>query len=101
MSMITSEPGKQIDAAITEIQIGAIVVVGFVALIFVTLGDGSRSPDAVMWRAAITVVIVGCLIAGLINAIRAIAQSRRRNLAHESELEAECEPNVTLASPAR
>jgi len=100
MSIITSEPRKQIDVAITAIQIGAIVVVGFVALIFVTLGDGSRSPDAVTWRAAVTVVIVGSLIAGLINAIRAIAQSRRRNLAHEAEIRAGCEPNVTMASPA-
>ena len=100
MSIINSEPRKHIDAAITAIQIGAIVVVGFVALIFVTLGDGSRSPDAVTWRAAVTVVIVGCLISGLIHAIRAIAQSRGRNLDHESELEAECEPSVTMASPA-
>ena len=103
MSMINTEPRKQIDAAITAIQIGAIVVVGFVALIFVTLGEGSRSPDAVTWRAAVTVVIVGCLISGLIHAIRAIGQDRRGNLAHdahESDLGAECEPDVTMASPA-
>jgi hypothetical protein len=100
MNMINSEPRKPLDAAITAIQIGATVVVGFVALIFVTLGEGSRSPDAVTWRAAVTVVIVGCLISGLIHAIRAIGQSRGRKLAHESELEAECEPNLTMASPA-
>jgi hypothetical protein len=95
LNMINSEPQMQFDADIAAIQIGAIVVVGFVALIFVTLGDGSRGPDAETWRAAVTVVIVGCLIAGLINVIRAIAQSRRRSLANEAEL---CEPNVTMAS---
>jgi hypothetical protein len=100
MSMIKLEPRKHIDAAITAIQIGATIVVGFVALMFVTLGEGSRSPDAVTWRAAVSLVIVGCLISGLIHAIRAIAQSRGRNLAHEVELEAEGEPNVTMASPA-
>ena len=97
MSMITSELRKQIDADTAAIQIGAIVVVGFVALIFVTLGDGSRGPDAETWRAAVTVVIVGCLIAWAINAIRAIAKGRRRSLANEAELAAEREPNVTMA----
>ena len=88
----------QIDVDIAAMQIGAIVVVGFVALIFVTLGDGSRSPDAETWRAAVTVVIVGSLIAGLINVIRAIAHSRRRSRAKEAGLETECEPNVTMAT---
>ena len=39
--------------------------------------------------ATVIVVIVGCLIAGVINGIRAIVQTRRRNLAYEAELEAE------------
>jgi hypothetical protein len=80
ISMIISEPRKQIDAAIASILIGAMVVVGFVALIFVTLGEGSHGPDAVTWRAAVSLVLVGCLIAGLINAIQVFAQIRRRNL---------------------
>src|SRR5262249_310623 len=100
MTMIASEPRRQLDAAVTGIQIGASVVLGFVALIFFTLGDGSRSPDAVTWRAAVTVVIVGCLISGLIHTVQAIGRSRRRNLAHAPELEAECAPNATMASPA-
>jgi len=81
--MIISEPRKQIDAAIASILIGAMIVIGFVALIFVTLGEGSQGPDAVTWRAAVSLVLVGCLIAGLINAIRVIAQIRRRNLEAE------------------
>ena len=81
--MIISERGKQIDAAIASILIGAMVVAGFVALIFVTLGEGSHGPDAVMWRAAIGLVLVGCLIAGLINATRVIAQIRRQKLEAE------------------
>ena len=100
MTMIASEPRRQPDAAVTAIQIGASVVLGFVALIFFTLGDGSRSPDAVTWRAAVTVVIVGCLISGLIHTIQAIGRSHGRNLARASELDAECEPNATMASPA-
>jgi len=32
------------------------------------------------------VVVVGCVMAGVINGIRAIVQTRRRNLAHEAEL---------------
>jgi drug/metabolite transporter (DMT)-like permease len=100
MTIIASEPRRQLDAAVTAIQIGASVVVGFVALIFFTLGDGSRSPDAVTWRAAVTVVIVGCLISGLIHTIQAIGQSRRRDLAHVSAVEAQDEPSVTMASPA-
>jgi hypothetical protein len=83
INMIISEPGKQIDAAIASILIGALVVVGFVALIFVTLGEGSHGPDAVMWRAAVGLILVGCLIAGLINAIRVIAQIRRHKLEAE------------------
>src|SRR5262249_57096802 len=82
-SMIISEQGKQIDAAIASILVGAMVVVGFVALIFVTLGEGSHGPEAVMWRAAVSLVLVGCLIAGLINAIRVIAQIRRHRLEAE------------------
>jgi len=78
ISMIISEPGRPNDAAIASILIGAMVVVSFVALIFVTLGEGSHDPDAVKWRAALCVVLVGCLIAGLINAIQVIAQIRRR-----------------------
>jgi hypothetical protein len=78
--MFMSKSGKQIDAAISAILIGPIVVVGFVALIFVTLGEGSYGPDAVMWRAAVSLVLVGCLVAGLLNGIRVIAQIRRRNL---------------------
>jgi hypothetical protein len=80
ITMIISEPRRQIDAAIASIPIGAMVVVGFVALIFFTLGEGSHGPDAVTWRAAVSLVLVGCLIAWLINAIRAIAQIRLRNL---------------------
>jgi drug/metabolite transporter (DMT)-like permease len=83
INMIISEPGKQIDAAVASILIGAMVVVGFVALIFVTLGEGSHGPDAVMWRAAVGLILVGCLIAGLINAIRVIAQIRRHRLEAE------------------
>jgi hypothetical protein len=101
MTMIASEPRRQLDAAVTAIQIGASIVLGFVALIFFTLGDGSRNPDAVTWRAAVTVVIVGCLISGLIHTIQAIGRSRGRNLAHAPELEAERAPNATMASPAR
>jgi len=82
-SMIISEQGKQIDAAVASILIGAMVVVGFVTLIFVTLGEGSHGPDAVMWRAAVSLVLVGCLVAGLINAIRIIAKIRRRDLEAE------------------
>jgi len=81
--MIISEQGKQIDAAVASILIGAMVVVGFVTLIFVTLGEGSHGPDAVMWRAAVSLVLVGCLVAGLINAIRIIAKIRRRDLEAE------------------
>ena len=81
--MIISEPGKQIDAAIVSILIGATLVVGFVALIFVTLGEGSHGPDAVMWRATVSLVLAGCLIAGLINATRVIAQIRRQKLEAE------------------
>ena len=81
--MIISEPRRQIDAAIASILIGAMVVVVFVALIFVTLGEGSRDPDASTWRAAVGLVLIGCLIAWLINAIRAIVQIRRRNLEAE------------------
>jgi hypothetical protein len=83
VSMIISQPARQIDAAIASILIGAVVVVGFVALIFVTLGEGSHAPEAVMWGAAVSLVLVGCLIAGLINAIRVIAQIRRRKLEAE------------------
>ena len=81
--MIISEPGKQIDAAVASILIGALVVVGFVTLIFVTLGEGSHGPDAVIWRAAVGLVLVGCLVAGLINAVRIIAKIRRRDLEAE------------------
>ena len=81
--MIISEPGKQIDAAIASILVGAMIVVGFVALIFVTLGEGSYGPDAVMWRASVSLVLIGCLIAGLINAIQVIVQTRRRKLEAE------------------
>lgn len=81
--MIISERGKQIDAAIASILIGAMVVAGFVALIFVTLGEGSHGPDAVMWRATVSLVLAGCLIAGLINAVRVMAQIRRQKLEAE------------------
>jgi hypothetical protein len=81
--MMISEPGKQIDAAVASILIGAMVVVGFVTLIFVTLGEGSNAPDAVIWRAAVSLALVGCLVAGLINAIRIIAKIRRRDLEAE------------------
>src|SRR5215831_6743022 len=83
ISMIISEPGKQIDAAVASILIGALVVAGFVTLIFVTLGEGSHGADAVIWRAAVGLVLVGGLVAGLINAIRIIAKIRRRDLEAE------------------
>ena len=36
-------------------------------------GDGSRNPEAGNWRFAfVTVIVVGCLIAGVINGIRAV-----------------------------
>ena len=76
--MIISEPRRQNDAAIALILIGAMVVASFVALIFVTLGEGSHGADAVTWRAAVSLVLVGCLIAGLINTFQVIAQIRKR-----------------------
>lgn len=106
--MIISEPGKHIDAAIASVLIGAMIVVGFVALIFVTLGEGSHGPEAAMWRAAVSLVLIGCLIAGLTNAIQVIAQTRRRKLEAERitmaswlglSPSADADPRVSTESP--
>jgi hypothetical protein len=70
-----SEAGERIDAFFSFIYFGPIILFcigGGLSLIF---DDRPHTPDVLQWRAAVVVVIVGCLIAGVIN----VASPMRRN----------------------
>ena len=91
-----SEVRERIDAFFSFIYFGPFILFcigGGLSLIF---DDRPHTPDVLKWRAAVIVVSVGCLIAGVINGISAIVQTRRRNLAHEAELQA---ASITIGGP--
>jgi hypothetical protein len=81
-----SEVRERFDTFFSFIYFGPFILFcigGGLSLIF---DDRPHTPGVLKWHAAVVVIIVGCLIAGAINGISVIVQTRRRNLAHEAEL---------------